>query len=83
MGATGGDERTRAPSGLPPEFESKLAAAGYRALLRNFPNSAIIVCDRQLRFVLVDGPELAATGFSKESMEGRTIYEALRGASVR
>jgi PAS domain S-box-containing protein len=77
MGATGGDERTRAPSGLPPEFESKLAAAGYRALLRNFPNSAIIVCDRQLRFVLVDGPELAATGFSKESMEGRTIYEAL------
>src|SRR5882672_9504535 len=76
MGAIGGDQRG-ALSGLPSEFESKFAAAGYRALLRNFPNSAIIVCDRDLRFVLVDGPELAATGFSKETMEGRTIYEAL------
>jgi two-component system sensor kinase FixL len=80
MGATGGDEQARAPARFPSEFESKFAEAGYRALLRNFPNSAIIVCDRELRFVLVDGPELAATGFSKETMEGRTIYEALPAA---
>jgi len=55
----------------------RLAEARYRLLVRNLPNSAIILCDRDMRFVLVDGPELKATGFSKEGMEGRTIYEVL------
>jgi PAS domain S-box-containing protein len=55
----------------------RLAEARYRLLVRNLPNSAIILCDRDMRFVLVDGPEITATGFSKEVMEGHTIYEAL------
>ncbi|HVW26987.1 MAG TPA: PAS domain S-box protein [Polyangiaceae bacterium] len=49
----------------------------YRILLRSFPRSAIILFDRELRFVLVDGPEVGATGYSKAAMEGRTVYEAL------
>ena len=53
------------------------AEEGYRLLVRSIPDSAVILCDRDLRFVLVDGPEVSATGFSKETMQGRTIHEAL------
>ena len=49
----------------------------YRALVRNFPKSAIVLFDHDLRFVLVDGPEVNASGYSKELMEGRTLWEAL------
>src|SRR5215471_15998722 len=79
MSPSGGDERAPGAAERRSAFEPLFPAAGYMALLRNFPKSAIIVCDRNLRFVLVDGPEVAATGFSKEAMEGRTIYEALPG----
>ncbi len=55
----------------------RLSESRYRALVQNLPNSAIILFDPDLRFVLVDGPELARTGYSKETMEGRTLFEAL------
>jgi PAS domain S-box-containing protein len=49
----------------------------YRSLVENLPASVVILFDGELRFVLVDGPEVAATGFSKEAMEGKTLREAL------
>lgn len=49
----------------------------YRALVENFPGAAMILYDRDLRFVLVDGPEVQATGFSREAMMGRTLREAM------
>jgi PAS domain S-box-containing protein len=49
----------------------------YRILVRSFPRSAILLFDHELRFLLVDGPEVAASGYSKEAMEGRTAYETL------
>ncbi len=47
----------------------------YRMLVEHLPGSAIILFDRDLRFLLVDGPEVAATGFSSEAMVGRTPEE--------
>jgi len=64
-------ERKRAGAAL------KASEQRYRSLVENMPNSAIIVFDRDLRFVLVDGPEVEATGYSKAKMEGKTLYEAL------
>lgn len=49
----------------------------YSLLVKNFPKSAIIVYDHELRFILVDGPETIRTGFSKGAMEGKRLYEAL------
>ncbi|HKO94944.1 MAG TPA: PAS domain S-box protein, partial [Polyangiaceae bacterium] len=55
---------------------SKLIEERYRVLVRSMPNSAVVLCDHNLRIVLVDGPEVKASGMSKEAMEGRTIWEA-------
>ena len=49
----------------------------YRSLVENIPGSAILLFDLDLRFLLVDGPEIAAAGFSSEAMVGRTPAECL------
>lgn len=49
----------------------------YRTLAQNLPDSALLLYDYDLRFILVDGPELEATGFSREMLEGRTLHEVL------
>jgi PAS domain S-box-containing protein len=48
----------------------------YRAIAQNFPDGAIFVFDRDLRFRLADGCALSTMGFSRESLEGKTIWEA-------
>ena len=47
----------------------------YRTMASNFPNGAVMLFDREMRFTLVEGTELAAVGLSKELMEGKTIWE--------
>ena len=47
----------------------------YRTLASNFPNGAVMLFDRELRYTLAEGTELAAVGLSKELMEGKTIWE--------
>lgn len=73
----GGQPRSSPAERASRSNEIALAEERYRALVRNLPKSAVILCDPDMRFVLVDGPEVEATGFSKAAMEGRTIYEAL------
>ncbi len=53
----------------------RLSEERYRILAANLPDSAVLIFDHDLRYVLADGPELAATGYVKEMMEGRTLYE--------
>ncbi len=59
------------------EDELRKSEQRYRLLTENLPGSAIILFDRELRFLLVDGPEVMATGFSREMMVGRTPHECL------
>jgi PAS domain S-box-containing protein len=47
----------------------------YRTLASNFPNGAVMLFDRELRYTLAEGTELAAVSLSKELMEGKTIWE--------
>ncbi len=47
----------------------------YRTMASNIPNGAVMLFDREMRFTLVEGTELAAVGLSKELMEGKTIWE--------
>jgi PAS domain S-box-containing protein len=46
-----------------------------QAIASNFPNGALVLFDRDLRYLLVDGLGLAEVGLNKQEMEGRTIYE--------
>jgi PAS domain S-box-containing protein len=53
----------------------RASEARYRTVLSHFPNGAVFLYDRDLRYCLVEGAALAEVGLSKESTEGRTIYE--------
>ncbi|MFW5856311.1 MAG: PAS domain S-box protein [Planctomycetota bacterium] len=49
--------------------------ARYRTLARHFPNGAVILFDRELRYRLVDGAGLPEVGLNRDQMEGRQIRE--------
>ncbi|MBN8705266.1 MAG: PAS domain S-box protein [Bacteroidetes bacterium] len=47
----------------------------YRVLVEQLPESAIVMYDEDLRFILVDGPEVSVAGFNKAEMVGKTLFE--------
>jgi PAS domain S-box-containing protein len=47
----------------------------YRAIARSIPDAAVAVLDRNLRFVVVEGPLVPRLGLSRDSLEGRTLRE--------
>ena len=51
----------------------------YRTLARNIPNSVVYMFDPDLRYILAEGSILSREqiGFSKQDLEGRTIWEVL------
>lgn len=49
----------------------------YRLLARNLPNTAVLLFDQDMRYLVVEGTIMDETGFTKDSMEGKTIYEVL------
>ena len=49
----------------------------YRLLVENLPRCAIMLFDRDLRFLLVDGPEIASNGFTSQLLVGCTPAECL------
>jgi PAS domain S-box-containing protein len=55
----------------------RLSEARYRALATNLPDTSVFLYDHDLRYVLVDGSTLERVGTSKETLEGRTIWEVL------
>jgi len=56
------------------ELEDELDLS--RAMVRAFPNGALIVFDHDLRYLVADGAGLANAGLSHEQLAGRTIWEA-------
>lgn len=54
----------------------------YRTMAQNFPNGAIFLFDRDLRFTLADGAGLAAAKLTREQIEGKTLWETRPPASV-
>ncbi len=59
------------------EKQLRISEARYRALVRNIPDSVVVLFDRQLRCAVVDGAGLsAATAFHKMAQD-RPMEEAL------
>jgi diguanylate cyclase (GGDEF)-like protein/PAS domain S-box-containing protein len=52
-----------------------LRLAGSHPIVRGFPEGAIIVFDRDLRYLSAGGNGLATVGLTREMIEGRTIYQ--------
>ncbi|PPS43934.1 PAS domain-containing protein [Chroococcidiopsis sp. TS-821] len=49
----------------------------YRTLARNLPQTAVFVFNRDLRYELCEGQEIASMGLTQDVLEGKTIWEAL------
>ena len=52
-----------------------LKSAGAHPVVRGFPEGAIVVFDRDLRYLCAGGEGLALVGLTRFDYEGRTIYE--------
>jgi diguanylate cyclase (GGDEF)-like protein/PAS domain S-box-containing protein len=52
-----------------------LKSAGSHPVVRGFPEGAIVVFDRDLRYLCAGGEGLALVGLTRFDYEGRTIYE--------
>jgi PAS domain S-box-containing protein len=57
--------------------------AQYRLLARNLPDACVVLYDRDTKLLLVEGPIVAAAGFVKEEIEGRTIEEIVKAGHAR
>ncbi|HEX2869219.1 MAG TPA: ATP-binding protein [Ignavibacteriales bacterium] len=57
------------------ETTLRLSESRYRTLASNFPNGAVILFDHNLRYLLAEGKEIENAGFSREEIEGKSIYE--------
>ena len=55
----------------------------YRTLVRNFPNGAVVLFDHDLRYTIADGSGLASVGLSKQSLEGKTIWDVFPPETCR
>ncbi len=62
--------------------ELKLSEELYRTLARNFQGASILLFDHDFRYILVEGTMINEIGYTKEDLEGKTIYEALPQASI-
>ncbi len=49
----------------------------YRTLARSIPGVFVLLFDSDLRYLIAEGQELEAFGYSPEAMEGRLLHEAL------
>jgi len=49
----------------------------YRLLIEHFPNGVVALFDQDLRYRLVGGMGLAASGMTKERFEGKLLREVL------
>ena len=47
----------------------------YRTLAHNIPKTAVLLFDRDFRYTLAEGTQMARHGYSREMFEGKTLYE--------
>ncbi|MFN2517564.1 MAG: PAS domain S-box protein [Jatrophihabitantaceae bacterium] len=59
-----------------------LGLAGSHPIVRCFPQGALIVFDRDLRFLIAGGLGLADVGLTRSMLEGNTIFEAFPPETV-
>lgn len=59
------------------KFAQRDELESYRLLASNLPNCAMILFDRDMRYIIADGVALEAAGYKPEFFLGKTLHEAL------
>lgn len=59
------------------EEAMRISEQRYRTLMKNFPDGAVMLFDRDLRYTIADGNALRALGMYPEHLEGRTLADVL------
>lgn len=54
----------------------------YREIARNLPKSAMFIFDRDLRFILAEGPLIGTVSKPKAEIEGKTIFDTIRPSEL-
>ncbi len=65
------------------EAALRRSEASYRLLAQNLPDMAVLMFDHDLRYTLADGSALAAIGYSRERIEGKTLEESVSAAGYQ
>jgi PAS domain S-box-containing protein len=47
----------------------------YRAIARSIPNGGVFVVDKNLRYLIAEGPVVEKFGYTREMLEGHTVSE--------
>lgn len=50
----------------------------YREIARNIPNAAMFIFNKELRFILAEGPLVGVVSKSKADIQGRHVFETVR-----
>ncbi len=69
--------RSPGPESAPDGRRHQILPDLYELLVTHLPNSAVMMFDHDLRFVLADGPEIARHGNTKASLEGKLLHDAV------
>lgn len=59
------------------EYKLRKTEYNYRLLAANLPNLSVMLFDRDMRFILADGPFLKRSGYDKDWVEGKTLQEVI------
>ena len=54
----------------------------YRTLARNFPNGAVMLFDKDLRYQVADGTGLSRINLSRDQLEGNTIFDIYTNETI-
>lgn len=67
------------------QMESALRQSeeSYRLLAQHLPDMAVLMFDHNLRYTLADGSALAAIGYSRERIEGKTLEESVSASGYQ
>jgi PAS domain S-box-containing protein len=60
------------------KLEQAITEARYRNIVQSLPDTSIILFDKGLRYLLVEGMELDSYGFNREQIVGLTYYDLVK-----
>lgn len=72
-----GMRRSYGPLLRSPAMFDDAGEARYRQLAANLPHTTVLIVDRDLRFVLVEGADLVAEGYDPRRMEGKLLEDTV------
>jgi len=58
--------------------EIRISEQLYREIARNLPKAAMFIFDKQLKYILAEGPLVGIVSKPKNEIEGKTVYDSIR-----